>query len=159
MDVFWCLHHLDFLSMPFPLHLATRGAFSVFEPPFKYGNPWSAEEEANLNQVAVLTHNLNDRLFGGENSVGKQVQLDGRYFKVVGVLDQWSPTPRFFELDGGVFVETEGAFIPFSLAPSLAMRKAGGSTMCHASETSAGWEGFLGDECTWLHAWVQLDTN
>lgn len=141
------------------VRLATGGFFEILEPPFKYGNLWSEQEEDDLNQVVVLSQTLNDRLFGGENSVGKQVQLDGRYFKVVGVLDQWSPTPRFYELDGGVFVETNGAFIPFSLTRSLEMRKAGGSTMCHGSETQAGWEGFLADECTWLHAWVQLDSE
>ena len=141
------------------VRLATAGFFNVFDAPFKFGNPWNLQEEENLNQVVVLSQSLNDRVFGGENSVGRQIQLDGRYFNVVGVLDNWSPSPRFYELDGGVFVETEGAFIPFSLTPSLGMRKSGGSTMCHGSETAAGWEGFLNDECSWLHTWVQLDTE
>ena len=141
------------------VRLATGGFFNIFDAPFKYGNPWSKEEEQNLNQVVVLSQSLNDRVFGGENSVGQQIQLDGRFFKVVGVLDSWSPSPRFYELDGGVFVETEGAFVPFSLTPTLAMRKSGGSTMCHGSETAVGWDGFLNDECSWLHTWVQLDTK
>ena len=141
------------------LRLATNGFFAIFDAPFKYGTPWSDDEEQNLSQVVVLSQTLNDKVFGGQNSVGKQIQLDGRYFKVVGVLDEWAPSPRFFELDNGVFVETNGAFIPFSLTRSLAIRKSGGSTMCHASETAAGWEGFLGDECTWLHTWVQLDSD
>ena len=123
------------------------------------GNFWSVEEESNLAQVAVLTQSLNDRLFGGADSVGKQIQLDGRFYQIIGVMDAWEPTPQFFETDGGVFVETDGVFLPFSLTQSLAMRKAGGSTMCHGTDTSAGWEGFLGDECTWLHAWVQLDSE
>jgi putative ABC transport system permease protein len=137
---------------------ATGDFFSLFDAPFLFGSRWSADDENNLQQVTVISNALNLKLFGGQNSIGQQIEIAGRFFKV-GVLDKWIPTPRFFELDGGVFSETEGAFIPFSLVPSIELRKSGGSTVCHVSEVKEGWQGFLSDECTWLHMWVQLDSK
>ena len=137
----------------------TGDFFSLFEPPFLFGSQWATDDEESLQQVVVFSRALNLRLFGELDSIGQQIQIAGRFYKIVGVLDDWAPTPRFFELDGGAFSETEGAFIPFSLVPTLELRKSGGSTVCHASETREGWQGFLTDECTWLHMWVQLDTQ
>ncbi len=140
------------------VRLATTDFFAVHGAPFLYGEPWSENEEESLQQVVVLSDELNNQLFGGADSTGQKIELDGKFYQVVGVLKKWTPTPRYFELDGGSFVETEGAFIPFSLTPSAALRKSGGSTMCLGSAPIPGWEGFLRNECVWLHLWVQLDT-
>jgi putative ABC transport system permease protein len=140
------------------VRLATADFFGVTDAPFKYGEPWSHAEEDQLNQLVVLSDELNNRLFGGADSTGQKIELAGKYYKVIGVLEKWTPTPRYFELDGGSFVETEGAFIPFSLTPSLGLQKSGGSIMCLGSPMLPGWNGFLRNDCAWLHMWVQLDT-
>jgi putative ABC transport system permease protein len=140
------------------IRLATGDFFSLFDTPFLFGNRWSADDEKTQQQVVVITRALNIKLFGGSNSVGQKIQIAGQFFNIVGVLDDWVPTPQFFEIDSGAFSETEGAFIPFSLVPTMELRKSGGSTACYVSETKEGWQGFLTDECAWLHMWVQLDT-
>ena len=47
--------------------------------------------------MAVITKDLNDKLFGG-NSVGKSIRLNQNEFRIIGVTDKWRPTPRFFDL-------------------------------------------------------------
>ena len=59
------------------------------------------------------------------NSVGRTLRLDGRDFKVVGVLDDWAPTPKFYDLNNGAFDETEELFVPFSVGTQLEMQSAG----------------------------------
>jgi putative ABC transport system permease protein len=44
--------------------------------------------------VIVLSKETNDKAFGGANSVGRTLRLDGRDFKIIGVLDEWRPTPK-----------------------------------------------------------------
>lgn len=60
--------------------------FSMFQTPFLMGSPWSADDDKNHAEVAVITQKLNDKLFGGGNSVGKTVDLDNHEFRIVGVL-------------------------------------------------------------------------
>ena len=45
------------------------GFFPMFQVPFKYGAAWSREDDARHARVAVIGAKLNDRLFGGGNSV------------------------------------------------------------------------------------------
>lgn len=136
------------------LRLATNGFFPVFDVPFRYGGPWSDAANVNREQVIVLTRELNDRLFGGGDSVGRKVDVDGRFYEVVGVMDEFSPIPRYFEADGGVFDNIEGGFVPFSLTPVLELRKSGGSIGCIQDPQGDDFRAFLNSECTWIHHWV-----
>lgn len=140
------------------LRLATNGFFTMFDVPFKYGQAWSDADAQNQAFVMVLTEPLNDRLFGGANSVGKTVRFGDHRFKVVGVLDHFSPMPRYFEMDGGSFRKTTGAFVPFSLTPVLKLGKANGSVSCQDDADGDGFQAFLDAECTWIHHWVMLKT-
>jgi putative ABC transport system permease protein len=141
------------------VRLASWGFFEMFDVPFKYGSGWDQSVEEKQGMVVVLGEDLNDRLFGGENSIGRRVELAGRYFEVVGVMDQFSPIPRYYEVDGNFFDDTEGAFIPFSLTPVLELQKSGGSTMCMRDPESDGFASFLESECNWIHHWVKLPTT
>src|SRR3546814_270584 len=55
---------------------ATADIFPMFDMPFLYGGGWSATEDERHARVAVIAKSLNDKLFGGANSVGKTVRLD-----------------------------------------------------------------------------------
>ncbi|MCB1692050.1 MAG: ABC transporter permease [Pseudomonadales bacterium] len=138
------------------LRLANNGFFRLFEVPFLYGSAWSDEADTKAQFVIVLSRALNDKLFGGVNSVGRKVDVDGHYFEVTGVTDDFSPIPRFFETDGDVFDETDGAYVPFSLTPQLKLAKSNGSVNCIADSKGDSWEDFLDQECTWIHHWVWL---
>jgi len=58
----------------------------MFEPPFAYGGPWDRKQDDEHARVIVLTKDTNEKLFGGQNSVGKTVRMDGIDYTIVGVL-------------------------------------------------------------------------
>jgi putative ABC transport system permease protein len=105
----------------------------------------------------VLSKDLNDKLFGGANSVGKSINIDGRDFRVVGVLKHWQPMPKFYDLNNDQFGTPEEVFLPFSRAIESQMSSWGNSN-CAGSEREAGWEGTLRSECVWLQFWAELPT-
>jgi len=55
-----------------PFRVETRATytdfFKMFDVPFLYGGPWSAADDADRGYVAVITRELNDRVFNGANS-------------------------------------------------------------------------------------------
>ncbi|HUB89774.1 MAG TPA: ABC transporter permease, partial [Dyella sp.] len=52
------------------LMATTADFFTMFDVPFQYGGPWTGEDDARRSRVAVTSSDLNDRLYGGANSVG-----------------------------------------------------------------------------------------
>ncbi|EQD58102.1 ABC transporter permease, partial [mine drainage metagenome] len=51
----------------------TRGFFPMFAVPFQYGAPWSEQDDTRRAQVVVISQKLNDILFGGADSVGREL--------------------------------------------------------------------------------------
>ncbi|MDO6447531.1 ABC transporter permease [Colwellia sp. 1_MG-2023] len=130
--------------------------FAMFDVPFIYGGAWSASADENKEQVVVLNKETNDKLFGGENSVGQSIKIDGNMFSIVGVIDHWQPKPRFYDITTGAFNESEDIFVPFSL---IAEEKIGrsGNTNCW-KPSGDGFQAFLNSECIWTQFWVELKT-
>jgi putative ABC transport system permease protein len=135
--------------------------FAMFDVPFLYGRPWESSDDRDHAAVAVIGKELNDRLFNGENSVGRSIQLDDKFFKITGVIDDWQPMPRFYHADGGgrAFEDAEQVFIPMTLAVDGPMG-ASGNTNCWKAidESIPVIEAFLQSECVWTQFWAQLDT-
>jgi len=131
--------------------------FTMFDVPFIYGSGWSHLADENKELVIVLNKETNDKLFGGENSVGKSLRLDGNMFKVIGVIDQWEPKPRFYDISTGAFNDSEDFFVPFNL---IAEEKIGrsGNTNCW-KPVGDGYAAFLASECVWTQFWVELKTE
>jgi putative ABC transport system permease protein len=128
--------------------------FPMFDVPFLYGHGWDAADDEAGARVAVLTRELNDKLFGGKDSTGQTLRMDDVAFRIVGVLDAWRPTPHFYDLNTGSYSSDEGVFVPLTTAVDLKFAR-NGSTDC--------WGKGSGDNmkvatCTWLQFWVQLDT-
>jgi putative ABC transport system permease protein len=130
----------------------------MFDVPFLFGSGWSATEDERHGRVAVLAKALNDKLFGGANSVGKTVRLDKVDFTIVGVIDEWRPTPRFYDMNSDQFGELEQVFLPFSTSRDLKMGR-NGSMDCWGDSGSDP-EGATGVNapCVWIQYWVQLDS-
>lgn len=152
---------------PFQVNVRGNNAdfFQMFDTPFLYGSGWPAESEPGgfaSDLLVVLSRETNDRLFGGENSVGRDVRLgvaagDIRpVFRVVGVLDEWRPIPKFYDLTNDPFGNIEDIFIPFDLpyAISAGMERQG-NTNCW-KPTGAAFRALLGSECIWIQYWVEL---
>jgi len=104
--------------------------------------------------VIVLNREINERVFGGENSVGKTIRLDGNLFKVVGVIDTWQPKPKYYDISTGAFEESEEVFVPFNLIAEQKIRRSG-NTNCW-KPSGDGFEAFLASECVWTQFWVEL---
>ena len=87
--------------------------FAMFDVPFLYGSGWRPAADAAAEPVVVLSKQENETLFGGANSVGRTIRLNDVEFRIVGVLDDWFPHPKFYDLTGDAFGAPEDTFIPF----------------------------------------------
>jgi putative ABC transport system permease protein len=133
----------------------TKDFFAMFDVPFKYGAGWDQASDDASQMVVVLSKETNDKVFGGADSVGQSVQLDGREFKVVGVLDEWAPTPKFYDLNNGAFNEIEELFVPYGIGTQLQMQSAG-NTNCWRDQQINNFQDFLNSDCVWIQFWVEL---
>ncbi|MGH8192623.1 MAG: ABC transporter permease [Rhodanobacteraceae bacterium] len=133
--------------------------FPMLDVPFRYGTGWSDADDAARAQVVVVSQALNDKVFGGGNSVGKTLGLDGRDYRVVGVLGDWHPRPAFYDIPavGALLQNPPGVFLPFNTAIAAQISGYGG-TDCFKSPTESGYAGLLRSSCVWLSYVVQLDT-
>jgi putative ABC transport system permease protein len=65
----------------------TDGAFwEILEFDFLEGGPFNAEDDKNVNFVAVINEATRRKFFDNEPAVGKSIEVDGRRFRVVGVV-------------------------------------------------------------------------
>jgi putative ABC transport system permease protein len=147
-------------TKPFRAILRLTGGdfFKMFDVPFEYGAGWSAIADQGPDPVVVLSHDTNQKAFGGENSVGRTVRLNDNEYRVVGVMKPWSPSPKFYDLNNGSFDDAEDAFLPLRWGPMLEM-PVYGNTNCWKSEEIASYQDFLNSECVWLQMWAELPTT
>lgn len=129
--------------------------FAMFEVPFIYGSIWDENVDQLPQNVVVIGKALNDKLFKGENSVGKQINLDSIRYTIVGVIDHWQPAPRFYDLNNGNFNETELLFVPFSLLPVHEL-PSWGNNNSWKTETVTNYQEKLTSEVFWNQYWVEL---
>jgi putative ABC transport system permease protein len=129
--------------------------FPMFDLPFIYGSGWDDSADRNLERVVVLGKEINERVFGGEDSVGRSVRLNGMDFQVVGVIDTFQPVPKFYDVTNGAFGETEEIFIPFNVAVEYQLPR-NGNTSCWKRPEGDGFEAFLNSECIWIQFWAEL---
>ena len=95
------------------LRVTSHEFFPMFDVPFEYGQGWDAAADEGPQPVVVLSHETNEKVFGGENSVGRTLKLGKVEYRVVGVLEPWAPSPKFFDLNNGSFEDPEDAYIPY----------------------------------------------
>lgn len=142
-----------------PFSVETRNTFADFFPMFDlrflYGSGWDDAADQNLERVAVLSKEINERVFGGEDSVGRSVRLNGMDFRVVGVMDEFIPVPKFYDVTNGAFDEAEEIFIPFNVAVEYELPR-NGNTNCFKMPDGDGFEAFLNSECVWIQFWAEL---
>jgi putative ABC transport system permease protein len=133
--------------------------FPMLAVPFRYGTGWSAADGAASAQVVVISQALNDKVFGGGDSVGKTLGIAGRDYRVVGILGNWDPRPSFYSIPtiGALLQNPPGLFLPFNTAVAAQIPTYGGTT-CFKSPAESGYAGFLHSSCAWISFLVQLDT-
>jgi putative ABC transport system permease protein len=127
--------------------------FTMFDAPFKYGQGWKADQDEGRGRVAVISKALNEKLFNGQNSVGKPLRMDGHTFNIVGVLDEWNPNPHFYDLETGRYGDSEDIFVPVFTALDL---KFGRNGNMNCWDNANGEETALNAPCVWMQYWVEL---
>ncbi len=137
------------------VRMTTTDFFGMFEVPFLYGGGWDTKADEGPEPVVVLSKETNRKAFGGENSVGKIVRWKDREFRVIGVLDDWEPYPKYFDVSNGAFSDMEGAYIPFTWGQVLEIGS-DGNTNCWKTEDIGSFQAFQNSECAWMHAWFEI---
>jgi putative ABC transport system permease protein len=140
-----------------PFNIGARNTFADFFPMFDlrflYGSGWDDSADQNMERVVVLSKETNERVFGGEDSVGRNVRLNGMDYRVVGVLDEFLPMPKFYDVTNGAFNEPEEIYIPFNLAVEYKLPR-NGNTNCWKPIEDDGT--ILTSECVWIQFWAEL---
>ena len=145
----------DATAIPFSVrtYAVYNSAFQMFDIPFIYGRGWTNSEDQDRAAVAVIGHSVNDKLFKGENSVGRKIRLDGRTYTVVGVMDWWDPQPLYIDPTSS-FGDPIQLFIPFTQAINTRLPTIG-NVSCD-KEPGNGWEAWLTSECSWVLYFAEL---
>ncbi len=130
--------------------------FGMFEPPFQYGGSWDHDQDTGHGRVVVLSKETNEKLFGGQDSVGKKVRMNEIDYTVVGVLGYWNPRIKYYDLTNGTLNDPEEFYLPYTTVIENKSTASGNNSCWKNSEP--GWEGYLASECIWQQFWVQLDS-
>ncbi|MDH4125167.1 MAG: ABC transporter permease [Gammaproteobacteria bacterium] len=136
----------------------THEFFTMFNVPFKYGAPWDRTADETLERVVVINDKLNQTLFGGADSSGRMLMLTGEPYRIVGVLDEWSPVPLFYDLNNGEYGDPAPVFLPFSVAVAGEHGR-WGNTNCWKPIGDGGMPAFLASECVWIQMWAELHSD
>lgn len=133
--------------------MTTADFFSMFGVPFQYGSGWSTEDGRHRARVAVIAGYLNDKMFGGSNSVGRTIRINDHDYRVIGVLKPWAPQPRFYALNlgGHGYGDGDAVFVPLQSAREDHM--APENISCWASSSLKHLETA---PCAWVNLWVSL---
>jgi len=136
--------------------LTTTDFFPMFDAPFQYGSGWAATDDDGRANVAVIADFVNDKLFGGANSVGKTIRINDHDFRIVGVLKHWAPQPRFYaaELDGRNYGDGDAVLLPLRTALAAGM-----NTPYIGCYTEGDQRNLETAPCTWLGVWVELASD
>ncbi|MDA3912927.1 ABC transporter permease [Oleiagrimonas sp.] len=135
--------------------MTTSDFFPMFDVPFRYGSGWSARDGEAHARVVVISDTLNQKLFGGANSVGRTLRISSHDFRVAGVLAPWSLQPRFYavRLGGRSYGDGDGVFLPLQTALADKMRPS--NLNCYDTGDLSK---LKRAPCVWLGMWVDLPT-
>jgi putative ABC transport system permease protein len=142
----------------------TSDFFAMFDVPFQYGGPWTADDDAHRSRVVVISSDLNDKLFGGTNSVGRTLRLHGTDTCIVGVLKPWRPSPQFYDVRGGryshgqtssYYAKTEDVFTPFNTGVEI---NDGNFQQFNCWQIPKVAGHLVDSQCVWIGLWVELDS-
>ena len=133
--------------------------FPMLDVPFRYGSGWSDADDRERAHVAVISSGMNDKLFGGRNSVGQSFAIDGSNYRVVGVLGNWNTQFAYYDVPayGGYMVQPVGLFLPFSTAVGAHLSP-DGSTECFKEPAQPGFDAFKQSSCAWISYMAEMDT-
>jgi putative ABC transport system permease protein len=131
------------------VRVTTADFFRAFDVPFIFGVGWSRSEDDAPGAVVVLSKFMNDRLFGGANSVGREIRVQG-------VIGAWMPRPKYYDPNNGTFDIPEDVFMPFGWMQALKMSTSGNTNCVTKRARVTSFETLLAEDCVWLQYWVEF---
>jgi len=134
-----------------------RDFFAMFELDFLYGATWTTQQEQSAAPVIVISEQLNDKLFGGENSIGKEIYLDDSSFQIVGVTKKWNIHTKYYDVTNGAFNDPENVFMPITQIAAMELPSWGNTNGWKFEEVNT-YQQRLTSEVFWLQFWVELDS-
>lgn len=146
-----------------PIPVFGFGVYSEFFPmvdvPFQYGGAWPAGDDTDGGPVVVISDALNQQVFGGSNSVGRTLDMDGKDYRVTGVMWPWNPQPMFFDVvdTGGFGGHGPDVFVPLQRALASGLENAGAVNCPKGVQPAAGYAGLRRSNCAWLAFMAELD--
>ncbi|HEY4144095.1 ABC transporter permease [Pinirhizobacter sp.] len=135
----------------------TSDFFAMFEVPMQFGAAWSDNSDDGRAAQVVISQKLNEEVFGGVNSVGQSLQLDGHAYRVIGVMGAWDPKPHYYDLTVSSFDEGEDVFLPLRWTLDREMSTSA-YEYCDAGPRGESFTDLLRSECVWLQYWAELPT-
>lgn len=141
-------------------HAVSAAFFPVLRVPFVFGRSWSASEEGNHDLLVVISRKLNDRIFSGRDSVGRTLRYNDATFRVVGVMDDWEPSPRFYDINAGNgYPGTDEDFlVPLESAVANRLGSAG-TVSCVEAPDGKGFDALLHSGCLWISVIAMAPTQ
>ena len=136
--------------------VTTKDFFAMFDVPFQYGGTWTDAADTGPEPVMVISRKINEKLFGGANSVGRRIRWNDNEFRIVGVRDHWMPLPTFYDVNNGALEEPEDVYIPFGWNAALELHE----RRQHERLEAGGHQDLPGlprtPRCVWIQMWVEL---
>jgi putative ABC transport system permease protein len=83
------------------------------------------------------------------------LKVNGEPYRISGVLAEWTPVPKFYDLNNNPYGAPEQLYLPFSHAVANKFNRSG-NTSCWKPVEDGGFEAFLASECIWIQMWVEL---
>jgi putative ABC transport system permease protein len=153
----------DDINKPYQttVQLVQADFFPMFNVPFQYGGAWADDADRSRQAVTVLSQAANQKLFGGDDSVGELIRLGTREFTVVGVLAPYQPMPKFYDVVNNLAGPTNEFFVPFDMIreEGLGLSVTGNTDGWGDSSTFTGDLIFTTAEWYWIQFWVEVEAD
>lgn len=130
--------------------------------PIRFGRSWTKGEQSSRAPVVIIDSTLAETLFGTPNAVGRNVQMNQRLFRVIGVTAPWKPRTAFFLRNSSIGAD-QVIGSNFRLFVPVGSALDAGVGPDSSGECTGGDAITLGtvdvQNCRWLEMWVSLPTS
>lgn len=138
-----------------------RHFFTMFDVPFLFGAGWGESADVSGEAVVVLSRDMNEQLFGGQNSVGQTINVNSETATIIGVLDVWHINQVFYDRS---FSDREKhqVYVPVKFATDRNFIRAGAMSCSQAARDSVGYvrngdiQLLMNSECGWVNLWAHM---
>jgi putative ABC transport system permease protein len=129
---------------------ATHTLFDMFELDFAAGQAWSAADEDARRDLVVIDAGTRRMLFGGGQALGRELSIDGRAFRVAGVLKETPQELRAYDFS---FDTSPAIYLPMALFAELGARP---SFATHGLQRDQTMAQLLESQVGFVQLWVEL---